>query len=120
MPGLAGELDQVAAGWRDVGIGAVLEKQQRDLLAATHRGRPQRSCARPPLDIDRHARIEQQAYDAGVFDLWEVGMSPPQGRFGMPLSVVVPARSNTEAAEFAARQNPGYVVGPMRVLPRRN
>lgn len=65
-------------------------------------------------------QLNLQAYDAGVFDLWEVAMYPPAGRYGMPLSVVVPARNNVQAAEIAKRENPGYVVGPMRVVPRRD
>lgn len=65
-------------------------------------------------------QLNLQAYDAGVFDLWEVTMEPPPGVYGMPLSVVVPARNNVQAAQLAKHQNPNYVVGPMRVVPRRN
>ena len=65
-------------------------------------------------------QLNLPAYDAGVFDLWEVTMEPPPGVYGMPLSVVVPARNNIQAAEIAKHQNPNYVVGPMRVVPRRN
>ncbi|MEO9591333.1 MULTISPECIES: SHD1 domain-containing protein [Rhodopirellula] len=65
-------------------------------------------------------QLNLQAYDAGVFDLWEVTMEPPPGVYGMTLSVVVPARNNIQAAQIAKHQNPNYVVGPMRVVPRRN
>ena len=64
-------------------------------------------------------QLNLQAYDAGVFDLWEVALEPPPGVYGMPLSVVVPARNNIQAAQIAKQQNPGYVVGPMRVVPKR-
>ncbi len=65
-------------------------------------------------------QLDLQAYDAGVFELWEVTMKPPPGVYGMPLSVVVPARDNIQAAQIAKHQNPNYLVGPMRVVPKRH
>ncbi|TWU39444.1 SHD1 domain-containing protein [Novipirellula artificiosorum] len=64
-------------------------------------------------------QLNLQAYDAGLFDLWEVAMYPQAGNFGTPLSVVVPANDSQKAAIAAQRQNPGYVVGPMRIVRRR-
>lgn len=65
-------------------------------------------------------QLNLQAYDAGLFDLWEVTMYPPSGHYGMPLSVVVPATDSAKAATLAKQKNPAYVVGPMRVVRRRN
>lgn len=65
-------------------------------------------------------QLNLQAYDGGVFDLWEVSMEPPAGTYGMPLSVIVPARNNVQAAMLARQKNPSYRVGAMRIVPRRN
>tara|TARA_R110002049_G_scaffold288534_2_gene471151 strand:- start:40132 stop:41052 length:921 start_codon:yes stop_codon:yes gene_type:complete len=65
-------------------------------------------------------QLNLQAYEAGVFDLWEVAMYPPPGRYGIPLSVIVPAMNSIQAKEVAKQKNPSYVVGPMRIVRRRN
>tara|TARA_R110002073_G_scaffold149534_8_gene303285 strand:+ start:1672 stop:2592 length:921 start_codon:yes stop_codon:yes gene_type:complete len=65
-------------------------------------------------------QLNLQAYDAGLFDLWEVAMYPQPGGYGMPLSVVVPATNSEQAAAIAHQKNPSYVVGPMRIVRRRN
>ncbi|QDV83733.1 SHD1 domain-containing protein [Stieleria magnilauensis] len=65
-------------------------------------------------------QLNLQAYDAGLFDLWEVTMYPQAGGYGIPLSVVVPATDSQQAAAVAHQQNPSYVVGPMRIVRRRN
>lgn len=64
-------------------------------------------------------QLNLQAYDAGLVDLWEVSMFPPAGTYGMPLSVVVPARNSQQAVIAAKRRNPSYVVGGARAVPRR-
>ena len=44
-------------------------------------------------------QLNLQAYDAGLVDLWEVSMFPATAAYGVPLSVVVPARNSQQAAE---------------------
>ncbi len=94
------------------------KKEQESFLAHAQAEAYQRQQAQAKQI--QQLQLNIQAYDAGVFDLWEVAMYPPTGQYGRPLSVVVPARNNVQAAELAKRQNPRYVVGPMRVVPRRN
>lgn len=65
-------------------------------------------------------QLNLQAYDAGLFDLWEVAMYPQAGANGIPLSVVVPANDSRNAAAIARQKNPSYVVGSMRIVRRRN
>jgi hypothetical protein len=64
-------------------------------------------------------QLQLQAYDAGLFDLWEVALYPPQGSFGQPMSVVVPGRDSRQAAEAALQQYPNYAVGPIARVRRR-
>jgi hypothetical protein len=63
--------------------------------------------------------LELQAYDAGLFDLWEVLMLPPQGAGALPTKVVVPARNSGQAAVEAQAKLPGYAVGGMARVNRR-
>jgi hypothetical protein len=56
-------------------------------------------------------QLELQAYDAGLFDLWEVSLFPGQGVTGAPKMVVVPARNSRAATIEAMQRNPGYVAG---------
>ena len=93
-------------------------KEQESFLAHAQAEAYQRQQMR--AEQIQQLQLNLQAYDAGMFDLWEVTMEPPAGVYGMPLSVVVPARNNIQAAQLAKHQNPNYVVGPMRVVPRRN
>ncbi|MCU0717182.1 MAG: hypothetical protein MUD03_13750 [Pirellula sp.] len=51
---------------------------------------------------------------AGVTDMWEVYLYPPNGMFGYPISVVVPARNSADASAIALQRNPGFVLGPVR------
>lgn len=64
-------------------------------------------------------QLQVQAYDAGLFDLWEVALYPPQGSFGMPMSVVVPGRNSQQAASAALQQYPNYSVGPIAKVRRK-
>jgi hypothetical protein len=58
------------------------------------------------------------ATSAGVTDMWEVAMIPPDGNFFMAQSVVVFARDSRQASVLAAQQWPGFVVGPVRRVNR--
>jgi hypothetical protein len=53
---------------------------------------------------------------AGVTDMWEVYLYPPNGMFGYPISVVVPARNSADASAIALQRNPGFVLGPVRKI----
>ncbi|XZE44334.1 SHD1 domain-containing protein [Pirellulaceae bacterium SH467] len=53
---------------------------------------------------------------AGVTDMWEVYLYPPNGMFGYPISVVVPARNSADASAMALQRNPGFVLGPVRKI----
>jgi hypothetical protein len=64
-------------------------------------------------------QLQMQGYDAGLFDLWEVGLVPGPGVAGSPLTVVVPARDSRSAAIEAVRRNPGFVSGPVAKVSRK-
>jgi len=64
-------------------------------------------------------QLNLQAYDAGLFNLWEVEMFPPSGTYAMPLRVIVPARTSEDATLEAHRRNPRYEVGSVGVLTRK-
>jgi hypothetical protein len=64
-------------------------------------------------------QLQMQAYQAGLFSLWEVVLYPANGTGGWPLSVVVPGRNSAQAAEAALANNPGYVVGPIAKVSRQ-
>ena len=48
-------------------------------------------------------QLQLQAYDAGVFDLWEVRLKAPNGEWR---TVVVPARNNIQAQQNAQAEFP--------------
>lgn len=52
----------------------------------------------------------------GVTSVWQVGLVPPQGRFGRPMTVMVTARDSQTASFEALQRYPGYVVGGVRKL----
>ncbi|MBX3416535.1 MAG: hypothetical protein KF851_02945 [Pirellulaceae bacterium] len=58
------------------------------------------------------------ATTAGVTDMWEVAMIPPNGNFYFAQSVVVFARDSRQASILASQQWPGYTVGPVRRVNR--
>jgi len=65
-------------------------------------------------------QLELQAYDAGLFDLWEVRLIPVSVP-GIPQMVVVPGRNSREAAAEASKRYPGYMAaGPIAKVRRRN
>jgi hypothetical protein len=64
-------------------------------------------------------KLQMQAYQAGLFSLWEVTLYPGPGVSGWPLSVVVPGRDSRQAAEAALTNNPGYTVGPIARVNRQ-
>jgi len=64
-------------------------------------------------------QLPMQAYDAGMFDLWEVQLLPGKNVNGLPLVVVVPSGDNRSAAQEAVKGNPGYVVGTVVKVKRR-
>jgi hypothetical protein len=64
-------------------------------------------------------KLQLQAYDAGLFDLWEVGLYPPAGSNSRPMSVVVPGRNSDQAANAALRMYPGARVGPVAKVRRK-
>ncbi len=63
--------------------------------------------------------LQLQAYDAGLFDLWEVQVLPPNGSWAMPQTVVVPARDSRQASQAALQQFPGYRAGAIAKVRRR-
>lgn len=72
--------------------------------------------------IDREIAMMQlqlQAYQAGIFDLWEVRLFPQRGTAGPPLCVVVPGRDSRSAVAQALQLNPGYSAGPVSRVSRK-
>ena len=72
-------------------------------------------------EVQRQAmqlQLQLQAYDAGLFDLWEVAMNP-MSRQNVPMLVVVPARDSRQASAEAQKRYPGYVAGPVSKVKRR-
>jgi hypothetical protein len=63
-------------------------------------------------------QLQMQAYQAGLFALWEVELFPGPGVAGAPLWVVVPGRDSRGAAMEAVRLNPGYVAGAVAKVRR--
>jgi hypothetical protein len=64
-------------------------------------------------------QLQMQAYQAGLFSLWEVMLYPGPNMSGWPLYVVVPGRNSAQAAEAALQKNPGYTVGPIARVNRQ-
>lgn len=63
-------------------------------------------------------QLQLQAYDAGLFDLWEVQLLPANTR-GAPLLVVVPGRDSQQASAEAINRYPGYRVGGIAKVRRK-
>lgn len=63
-------------------------------------------------------QLELQAFDAGLFSLWEVQLLPARG--GRPFIAVVPGRNSEDAAQAALTRNPGYTVGGIARMRRQN
>jgi hypothetical protein len=53
--------------------------------------------------------------DAGVTELWEVGLLPAS-TYGYPCSVLVPGRDSLSARQLAVERYPGWQVGYARKL----
>lgn len=64
-------------------------------------------------------QLQMQAYDAGLFSLWEVMLYPNRGTGGWPLHVVVPGRDSRQAGFAALEKNPGYSLGPIAKVGRQ-
>jgi hypothetical protein len=64
-------------------------------------------------------QLQMQAYDAGLFDLWEVQLLPGPSMNRSPMVVVMPARDSRSAAMEAVQRNPGYTAGAVVRLGRR-
>jgi hypothetical protein len=64
--------------------------------------------------------LDLKAFQAGEFDLWEVMLYPGLGVSGTSISVVVPARDSRGAGKEARKQHPGYELGPISKVSRRN
>lgn len=63
-------------------------------------------------------QLELQAFDAGLFSLWEVQLLPTAG--GRPFIAVVPGRNSDDAARMALNRNPGYTIGGIARIRRQN
>jgi hypothetical protein len=64
--------------------------------------------------------LQISAYNAGVFDLWEVTLYPAQGNFSRPMTVVVPGRDSRQASQNALQKYPNARVGPVARVRGRN
>jgi hypothetical protein len=64
-------------------------------------------------------QLQMQAFQAGLFSLWEVMLYPGPNMTGWPLHVVVPGRNSSQAANEALAQNPGYTLGPIARVNRQ-
>ncbi len=58
------------------------------------------------------------AVNAGITDVWEVTMLPPNGNWYLAQAVAVPARNSADAGVIAAQRYPGYQVGAIRRVNR--
>ena len=63
--------------------------------------------------------LQLEAYRAGLFDLWEVSMQPSNG-IGPWRQVIVPGRDSNAASVAALQENPGYTIGGVAMMERRN
>jgi len=63
--------------------------------------------------------LQLQGYNAGLFDLWEVALYPPNGFNYRPMYVVVPGRNSDEAARAALQRQPNARVGSIAKIRRR-
>ena len=62
-------------------------------------------------------QLELQAFDAGLFSLWEVALIPQGG--GRPFIAVVPGRNSDDASRAALTRNPGYTIGGIARIRRQ-
>ena len=65
-------------------------------------------------------QLEMAGYQAGLFDLWEVGLMPKPGVASPPLAVVVPGRDSRSATQEAMRRYPDFVPGAVSRVRRKN
>lgn len=63
--------------------------------------------------------LQIQGYNAGLFDLWEVALYPPNGFNYRPMYVVVPGRNSDDAARAALQKQPNARVGSISKIRRR-
>ncbi len=63
--------------------------------------------------------LQLTAYNAGLFDLWEVTLLPPPGNFGRPMTIVVPGNDSRQATQNALKKYPNARVGPVAKVRRR-
>jgi hypothetical protein len=59
------------------------------------------------------------AVNAGVTDLWEVGLVPGRGTYGRPMTVIVPGDDSRVATNVALHRNPGYTFAGIRKVKNR-
>jgi hypothetical protein len=67
--------------------------------------------------IDRQIalmNLNLQAIRAGLTSAWEVTLYPVPGNPSPPRWVVMPGRNSAQATAAALKNNPGFVVGPVR------
>lgn len=64
-------------------------------------------------------QLQLQAYDSGLFDLWEVHLIPANDSWGVRRTVVVPGRNSDQAARAALQQLPGYQIGGIAKVRRK-
>ena len=57
--------------------------------------------------------LQLSAYNAGMFDLWEVTLFPPPGNYGRPMTIVVPGQDSRQATQNALQKYPNARVGPV-------
>lgn len=93
------------------------KEQQRFMLETSAQARQAQETQQ--LRQIMQLQLQMQAYDAGVFDLWEVIMFPPNPGAGPPVQVVVPGRNNAQAAANAKQKYPNYRIGPVAKVRRR-
>jgi hypothetical protein len=97
---------------------AAREKQQHEsfLLQAQAQAYQQDRSANQQIAM---LQLDMQAYQAGLFDLWEVRLFPGTGVSGPSLLVVVPGRDSRAAALEARKRYPGYQTGPISKVSRK-
>ncbi|MFK7738177.1 MAG: SHD1 domain-containing protein [Pirellulaceae bacterium] len=59
-------------------------------------------------------KLELLGAATGVTNIWQVGLTPPRGRYGRPMAVMVSAPNSQAAAARALKRYPGYVVAGVR------
>ncbi len=64
--------------------------------------------------------LQLSAYNAGMFDLWEVTLLPAQGNYSRPMTIVVPGQDSRQATQNALLRFPNAKVGPVARVRRRD